>query len=68
MARTPIALDEAPGAGHVDGVPRVAEAVVLEANTRLVSGRLGVALDHYAVQTGVATRTRNSRQQITPQS
>lgn len=57
VARAPVALHEAPRARHVHGVPRVAEAVVLEAHARLVAGRLGVALDHDAVQSGVRAQT-----------
>ena len=54
MPGTPVALHEPPRAGHVDGVPRVAEAVVLEADPGLVPRRLAVPLHHDAVQTGVA--------------
>lgn len=45
----PVALDEAPGARHVHGVPRVAEPVVLEPDSGLVAGGLAVALDDDAV-------------------
>lgn len=57
VTRAPIALHEAPRARNVHRVPRVAEAVVLEANARLVTGRLGVALDHDAVQTRVRAQS-----------
>ncbi len=53
MSGAPVALDEAPGAGGVDGVPGVPEAVVFESDSRLVSGRLAVALDHDAVEAGI---------------
>ena len=54
MAGAPVALHKPPGAGHVDGVPRVAEPVILKLDAGLVAGRLTVALDHYAVETGIA--------------
>jgi hypothetical protein len=54
MAGAPVALDETPSSGHIDGVPRIAEAVVLEAYAWLVAGRFGIALDDNAMQTGVA--------------
>lgn len=38
MTCAPVALNEAPGTGDIDGVPRVAEAVVLEAHSRLITG------------------------------
>ena len=50
----PVALHEPPSSGHVDGVPRVPETVVLEPDPRLVSGGFAVALDHDAVKTGKA--------------
>ena len=49
VSGTPVALHEPPRAGHVDGVPRVAEAVVLEADARLVPRRLAVPFHHNAV-------------------
>lgn len=54
MSRTPIALDEAPSAGHVDCIPRVAESVSLKADAWLVAGRLAVAFDDHTVKAGVA--------------
>lgn len=53
MSRPPITLHESPCTCHVHGVPAVSESVVLEADTRLVAGRLAVALDDHAVQAGV---------------
>jgi hypothetical protein len=46
MPGAPVALDEPPCSGDVDGVPRVPEAVVF--------GGLAVALDDDAVETGKA--------------
>ena len=57
VARAPVALDEAPGAGHEDGVPAVPEVAALEAGAGLVAGRLAVALDHDAVEAGIAVRS-----------
>lgn len=37
MSGPPVALDEPPRPGHVDSVPRVSEAVVLEADPGLVA-------------------------------
>ena len=62
MPGAPVALDEPPGAGHVDRVPGVAEPVVLELDPGLVAGGLAVALDHDAVQPGVAGDTRMVRE------
>ena len=53
MSSSPVALHKAPGAGHIDGVPRVPEPVVLEADTGLVSRRFAVAFDDDAVQTSI---------------
>lgn len=57
MPRAPVALYEPPGAGDIDGIPAVAEAIVLEAHARLIAGRLAVALDHHAVEAGVAAES-----------
>jgi hypothetical protein len=54
MPGAPVALDEPPCSGDVDGVPRVPEAVVFEADAGLVAGGLAVALDDDAVETGKA--------------
>lgn len=57
VSGAPVALYEPPGAGHVNGVPAVTESIVLEPDARLVSGRLAVALDDDAVETGVTAET-----------
>ena len=62
MPGAPVALDEPPGAGHVDRVPGVAEPVVLELDPGLVAGGLAVALDDHAVQPGVAGDTHMVRE------
>lgn len=60
MARAPVALDEPPGVGHVDRVPRVPEPVAFELDARLVAGRLAVALDNDTMKAGVAGAARFS--------
>lgn len=57
MSRTPITLHEPPRAGDIDGVPTVTKTIVLKTYTRLISSRLAVALDHHAVETGVAAES-----------
>lgn len=54
MPRPPVALHEPPRPRHVNRIPRVPEAVVLELDAGLVPCRLAVAFDHNAVQTRVA--------------
>ena len=49
----PVTLDETPSSGDVDGIPGIAEAVVLKAHAGLVSGRFRVAFYNDAVQTGI---------------
>ena len=51
---SPVALDEAPCPCHVHSVPRIPEPVVLKLDARLVARRFAVALDHHAMQTGIA--------------
>lgn len=53
VSSAPIALDETPGARYVNGVPGVAETVVFETDTWLVTGGFGVAFDYDAVQTSI---------------
>lgn len=57
VARTPIALDEAPRSGHIDRVPGVPESVALKADARLVAGRLAVALDHDTMQASITVQS-----------
>ena len=57
----PVALHEAPCAGHVHRVPRVPEPVVLELDPGLVTSGLAVALDDHTVQPGVAGTRRVRR-------
>lgn len=54
MSRAPVALDETPGARNVNGVPGIPEPTALESDARLVAGGLAVALDHNAMEAGVA--------------
>ena len=60
MPCTPVALDEAPRPRHIDGVPRITEAIVFEFDAGLVTGRLAVALNDDAVQPCVAIKTERS--------
>lgn len=53
MSCPPIALNESPCTGHVNGVPTVPESIVLEANTRLIAGRFAVTLYHHAMQSSI---------------
>lgn len=57
MPRPPVALYEPPGASDVDGIPAIAEAIVLEPHARLIAGGLAVAFDHHAVEAGVAAES-----------
>lgn len=61
VARAPIALNETPSTGHVDGIPRVPEPVALEFYPRLVSGRLAVAFDNNAMEAGVTVERADDR-------
>ena len=54
MSGAPVTLHKPPRSSNVHGVPRVTEPVILEPNSGLIAGRLTVALDDYAVKTGVA--------------
>lgn len=60
MTGTPVALDKSPSAGYVHGVPGIAEAVVLEAHTWLVTSGLRITLDHDTVQPGIAALNKFS--------
>lgn len=53
MSCPPIALNESPCTGHVNGVPTIPESIVLEANPRLVAGRFAVTLYHHAMQPSI---------------
>ena len=65
MPGAPVALDEPPGPGHVDGIPGVSEPVVLKLDPGLIAGRLAVALDHHTVKPGVTTMGKMLEKGIT---
>ena len=59
MPCAPIALDESPGTVNINRVPRIAETVVLETDSRLIAGRFAVTFDHHAMETSVAKEIKN---------